>query len=202
VRITRDEFAVALRGFLYVATLASAVPLVIERAYAGDFGPFLALGQAVAGWSMETMSLGMTRSVLCSEDLPRISDDEIDHTTRGTTIGPAEVDLWKASCAPWPRASPPPDASAPVRFDGPVLLLSGDLDPVVPPQWAEEVRATMPRARHVIAPGVGHNVTPTGCAPELVAAFIERADAMSLDAGCLNELRRPPFVTSPAGWRP
>ena len=202
VRITRDEFAVALRGFLYVATLASAVPLVIERAYAGDFGPFLALGQAVAGWSMETMSLGMTRSVLCSEDLPRIGDHEIDDATRGTTVGAAEVALWKASCAPWPRASLPPDASTPVRFDGPVLLLSGDLDPVVPPQWAEEVRATMPRARHVIAPGVGHNVTPAGCAPELVAAFIERADAMTLDAGCLTELRRPPFVTSPAGWRP
>jgi len=202
VRITRDEFAVALRGFLYVATLASAVPLVIERAYAGDFGPFLALGQAVAGWSMETMSLGMTRSVLCSEDLPRIGEHEIDDATRGTTVGAAEVALWKASCAPWPRASLPADASTPVRFDGPVLLLSGDLDPVVPPQWAEEVRATMPRARHVIAPGVGHNVTPVGCAPELVAAFIERADAMALDAGCLTELRRPPFVTSPAGWRP
>ena len=76
LRITRDEFAVALRGFLYVATLASAVPLVIERAYAGDFEPFQALRQAVSGWSMETMSLGMTRSVLCSEDLPRIHDDE------------------------------------------------------------------------------------------------------------------------------
>ena len=59
-----------LRGFLYVAALASAVPLVIERAYAGDFEPFLALRQAVSGWSMETMSLGMTRSVLCSEDRP------------------------------------------------------------------------------------------------------------------------------------
>ena len=58
------------------------------------------------------------------------------------------------------------------------------------------------RARHLIAPGVGHNVTPIGCAPELVAAFIERADAMTLDAGCLTELRRPPFVTSPVGWRP
>jgi pimeloyl-ACP methyl ester carboxylesterase len=202
VRITRDEFAVALRGFLYIATLASTVPLMIERAYAGDFGPFLALGQTVAGWSMETMSLGMTRSVLCSEDLPRIIDYEIDDATRGTTVGRAEVALWRASCAPWPRATVPADASRPVRFDGPVLLLSGDLDPVVPPQWAEEVRATMPRARHLIAPGVGHNVTPAGCAPELVAAFIERADATTLDAGCLTELRRPPFVTSPAGWRP
>ena len=72
----------------------------------------------------------------------------------------------------------------------------------VPPRWAEEVRTTMPRARHLIAPGLGHNVTPVGCAPELVAAFIERADAMTLDAGCLTELSRPPFVTSTAGWRP
>ena len=87
LRITRDEFAVALRGFLYVATLASAVPLVIERAYAGDFEPFQALRQAVSAWSMETMSLGMTRSVLCSEDVPRILEDEIDAATRGTVVG-------------------------------------------------------------------------------------------------------------------
>jgi len=83
-----------------------------------------------------------------------------------------------------------------------VLLLSGDLDPIVPPAWGEQVRATMPRARHLIAPGVGHNVTPAGCASDLIAAFIERADATSLDAGCLDGLARPPFVTSPAGWRP
>ena len=201
-RITRDEFAVALRGFLYVAALASAVPLVVERAYAGDFEPFQALRQAVSGWSMETMSLGMTRSVLCSEDLPRIHDDEIDAATRGTVVGAAEIALWKASCAPWPRAVLPADADAPVQFGGPVLLLSGDLDPVVPPSWGEQVRATMPRARHLIAPGVGHNVTPAGCAPDLVATFIERADATSLDARCLDRLTRPPFVTSPAGWRP
>jgi pimeloyl-ACP methyl ester carboxylesterase len=202
LRITRDEFAVALRGFLYVATLASAVPLVIERAYAGDFEPFQALRQAVSAWSMETMSLGMTRSVLCSEDLPRILEDEIDAATRGTVVGAAEVVLWKASCEPWPRAVLSADADAPVHFGGPVLLLSGDLDPVVPPSWGEEVRATMPRARHLIAPGVGHNVTSAGCAPDLIATFIERADATSLDARCLDRLTRPPFVTSPAGWSP
>jgi pimeloyl-ACP methyl ester carboxylesterase len=201
-RITRDEFAVALRGFLYVAALASAVPLVVERAYAGDFEPFEALRQAVSGWSMETMSLGMTRSVLCTEDLPRIHDDEIDAATRGTVVGPAEIVWWKASCAPWPRAVLEAESDRPVRFDGPVLLLSGDLDPVVPPSWGELVRATMPRARHLIAPGVGHNVTPVGCTPDLVATFIERADATSLDAACLDGLTRPPFVTSPAGWRP
>jgi pimeloyl-ACP methyl ester carboxylesterase len=200
--ITRDEFAVGVRGFLYVAALASAVPLVIERAYAGDFEPFLALRQAVASWSMDTMSLGMTRSVLCSEDLPRIRDDEIGAATRGTVVGTAEVEIWKASCRPWPRAVLTAGFDAPVRFDGPVLLLSGDLDPVAPPSWGEHVRATMPRARHLVAPGVGHNVTPVGCAPDLVAAFVERADAMSLDAGCLDGLTRPPFVTTPAGWRP
>jgi len=201
-RVTRDEFAVALRAFLYVTSLASAVPLVIERAYAGDFEPFFALGQAVAGWSMETMSLGMTRAVLCSEDVPAIRDEDIDLATRGTTIGRAEIELWKASCAAWPRAAMAPDAGAPLRFAGPVLLLSGSLDPVVPPSWAEQVRATMPRARHLVAGGVGHNVTPAGCAPELIASFIERADAQELDATCLDGIVRPPFVTSAAGWRP
>jgi pimeloyl-ACP methyl ester carboxylesterase len=83
-----------------------------------------------------------------------------------------------------------------------VLLLSGELDPVVPPAWGEAVRATMPRARHIVAPGTGHNVTPVGCTPALIAQFVEQADASRLDARCLDGLRRPPFVTSLAGWRP
>ncbi len=202
IGITREEFAVALRGFLYVGLHASAVPLMIERAYAGDFQPFLALRQAVAIWSAETMTLGLTRSVLCSEDLPRIRDDEIDAATRHTIVGPAEIALWRTACAPWPRAILPPEHDTALRFDGPVLILSGDLDPVVPPSWGEEVRVTMPRARHLVAPGVGHNVTPMGCAPDLIATFIERGEAASLDAGCLDGLARPPFVTSMAGWHP
>ncbi len=83
-----------------------------------------------------------------------------------------------------------------------MLILSGDLDPVVPPSWGHEVGATMPRARHLVAPGVGHNVTPRGCTPDLIARFIETADGAALDASCLDTLARPPFVTSMAGWTP
>ena len=73
VRITRDEFwLVALRGpSSDVATLASAVPSVIERALCRLIRVRLSRSrQAVAGWSMETMSLGMTRSVPAPKILP------------------------------------------------------------------------------------------------------------------------------------
>jgi len=200
--VSRDLFGSALRTFLYVPTQASLVPLIIERARVGDFGPFAAMVQAVAGWASDTMSLGMTMSVLCSEDVPRIRDEEIAPVTQGTVVGGGEIAAWKAACGEWPRAEIPATATTPVTFAGPVLILSGDLDPVVPPSWGEEVHATLPRARHLVAPGVGHNVTPYGCAPSLIAEFVSKGAAEGLDDSCLKTLSRPPFVTSLSGARP
>src|SRR5437660_1751467 len=86
------------------------------------------------------------------------------------------------------------------RSAGP--LPSCELDPVTPPSWADEALKTLPKARHVVAPGVGHGVTSMGCFPELVQAFVEKGSAQGLDVSCAKGLKRPPFFLSFAGPRP
>jgi hypothetical protein len=78
-----------------------------------------------------------------------------------------------------------------------VLLLSGGLDPVTPPAYATEVAATLTDARSIVAPGFGHIVSSHGCAPRLVASFVDAAGFDTLPASCIDYLQRS---TRPLLW--
>ncbi len=62
----------------------------------------------------------------------------------------------------------PADFHQPVHSDRPVLLLSGEFDPVTPPRYGEQVARTLPNGRHLVLRGQGHNVITAGCAPRLL----------------------------------
>ena len=102
-------------------------------------------------------------------------------------------------CTGWPTPALPEGYYEPVRSDAPTLLLSGVLDPVTPPRWADLAAETLPNSRHLIAPGAGHNVAPLGCVPRLMEAFIDAGSAADLEADCVDTITRPPFFIDFAG---
>ncbi len=200
--VSRSVFASGLRGMLYVPANASLVPYVIHAAAQGDLSPFAAASLQTAAWSTETMSLGLTLSVLCSEDVPRITDEEAESEVRGTFLGRSEIDTWRQMCAKWPRGPLPTEVDQVRPLQIPALILSGDLDPVTPPRWGEAMKAHFPGARHIVVPGAGHNTSMTGCMPDLIAEFIDQGSAAGLDTQCVRTVRRPPFVIDPSGTAP
>lgn len=197
ITVSRGGFASGLRGMLYTPAHASLLPWVVRSAHRGDFSPFAALSLETAAWSTETMSLGLTLSVLCSEDVPRIRDGEAERAVRGTFLGDFEIETWRRMCAPWPRGPLPVVDDRPARV--PVLILSGELDPVTPPRWGEVMKRHFPGALHVVVPGAAHNTSMSGCVPDLIARFLERE---TIDASCVRKIRRPPFVIDPSGTAP
>ncbi len=202
VTINRASFTGLLRGELYIPEMAALMPLTIERAAAGDFSPFVAEGEGLSGGFANSIALGMMLSVLCAEDLSRFTDADIVEASRGTFLGPVAVRDFKRGCSVWPHADLPPHFGDPVRSDVPVLLLSGELDPVTPPRWAEEAKATLSDSAHFVAPGVGHGVTAVGCAPKLIEQFLDAGTARGLDGSCIAKQKRPPFFVSFAGPTP
>jgi pimeloyl-ACP methyl ester carboxylesterase len=107
-----------------------------------------------------------------------------------------------AQCEVWPRGRRPADFNAPVQSDRPVLLMSGELDPVTPPRYGEAVVQHLPNGRHLVARGQGHNVMAAGCLPRLMGRFVATADARALDATCLEQLAPPPPFLGAFGWGP
>ncbi len=84
----------------------------------------------------------------------------------------------------------------------PTLLLSGELDPVTPPRYGEQVARYLPHSLHLVAPGQGHNVLGRGCIPKILAEFIDTASVAGLDTGCIEQLGPMAFFTGFAGPEP
>ena len=200
VDVNENVFLSGLFRPLYVAELASLLPYGITAAAGGDFNPLLAQNLEVADDIAENLSLGMHLSVICSEDVPRITAADLAAASR-SLFGRALVDDFIRACRLWPRGRVPDDFYQPVRADTPVLILSGGIDPATPPRHGELVAADLPNSRHLVAPQLGHGVSGRGCAPRLIESFIRKGDAKSLDGRCLERIPRPMFLL-PLGTRP
>lgn len=198
VTIEARVVAGILFGALYSPVTASLVPSLIARAEQNDFQNLLALAYASEGTD-ENMSLGMQLSVLCSEDAPRVNDEEIGRESAGTVFGTYLVQGQLNACESWPRGEVGDDYFEPVISDVPALVLSGDVDPVTPPGWGESVARHLANSRHITVPATGHGVIGTSCGQELIREFIDRASAAALDASCVTRVRRPPFFLTPSG---
>ena len=194
--------ATILFGALYNPLTASLVPALLARAEQDDFQGLFALGFANDG-ADENMSLGMQLSVICSEDAPRTTPADLDRESANNAIfGGYLLRSQVEACRMWPRGHVDPSYYEPIVSDVPALVLSGDLDPVTPPAWGEEVASHLKNARHIVVPATGHGVIATACGQQLVQRFIDRASAADLDTSCVNQVKRPPFFLTPAGPEP
>jgi pimeloyl-ACP methyl ester carboxylesterase len=144
----------------------------------------------------------MQLSVLCSEDSPRYTPEDITRAAAGTLFGTRLLSGQVAACQFWPKGTVDPGYYAPVVSSVPALVLSGELDPVTPPTWGLDVVKHLRNGRHVVMPGTGHGVTATACGNRIVTDFIDSANASAVDTVCVRSVQRPGFFLTPAGPEP
>ena len=117
-----------------------------------------------------------------------------------TIFGDYRLRQQQQACADWPKAQVPDDHLQPVRSDVPVLLISGELDPVTPPDLADEVAKTLPNSRHIVIPASGHLFDGMSgvdtCLDPLILNFLQTGNVQPLEAGCVSSMKPPPFLTS------
>ena len=189
-----EAVAQLVRGAMYTGQHASVLPFAIHAAAGGRPQPLLGLYDALSAWSMEGMTFGQTLSVLCAEEAPFIDAAAMRADGAGSRFGDAYARSWRDWCSVWPAATPAFDATRAVVSDVPTLLLAGGLDPVTPPENAHLAARTLRHSRVLVAAGAGHTFSGAGCAPRLIAAFLEHAIPSAVDGACLAAIRRPPFV--------
>lgn len=202
VRLTRDSVAALLRVLLYSPSHVSLLPFAVSEAIAGRVAPLVTLYAEGMAWSVDTMAVGTTLSILCSEDLPRVDTQRAEAASAATFVGGAEVRTWRQLCAAWPRGASPDvtDAVGPVPV--PALVLSGDRDPATPPRWGELMRRYFTTSRHLVVNGAAHNVSFSGCAPELIARAMEDGLQALEEARCVDAIQLPAIVPGVTGPLP
>lgn len=197
--VTADRVAGLVRMYAYMPAAGALLPQLIHEAAQGRYASLMALSRMLKDDMEDGMAVGMQMSVICSEDagsmVARAEDAD-------TVLGNGMVEAMAEMCRVWPKGSKPADFNTPLKGDLPVLILTGEFDPVTPPKYGEQIAATLPNSRWLNLKGQGHNVIGAGCMPKLFAQFIEKADAKALDAKCLDSLAYVPPFTSYNGWEP
>ena len=193
------HIATLARMFAYAPQVAGLLPLELHEAAQGRYEPLMALAKLLTRTIGGQIMHGMQLSVMCTEDAGEMIVDEAD---RGSLIGVNLITTLQAQCEAWPKGERPAGFREPLSGPVPVLVLSGEFDPVTPPHYGDQIAKTLPNARHLVVRGQGHNVLPVGCLPKLFAGFVASGDAKSLDAKCLDKVPYAQPFTGFYGWEP
>jgi pimeloyl-ACP methyl ester carboxylesterase len=197
--LSAESMVSLVRMFAYAPETAALLPHTIQQSLAGNDAPLL--GQiGILNQGMEALAgSGMQLSVICAEDADRLVSNEAD---AGTLLGKRMTEALKAQCAIWPRGQRPSDFNEPSKGDTPILVLEGELDPVTPPRYGEQVMQHLDNARLIVAKGQGHNIIGRGCMPKLVSEFMDTLAPKTLDVACVDELGPTPYFIDFNGAAP
>jgi pimeloyl-ACP methyl ester carboxylesterase len=197
--LTNMRFVSTIHASLYAPRDSQRLPYMIDSAYAGNWGPFIARAFAGSDLSPEGyLALPLYLAVVCAEDMPRLAPAQRDFDERGSFMRGYAARV-AALC---PLSGVAAAAATPATPIGaPALLLSGALDPVTPPERAASAARAMPKSQHLVVAHAGHGVSQLGCAPRLLREFLDQP-ARPLEASCLGEIAPAPFQLGPAGPHP
>ena len=198
-----DQLAGAVRLLAYHQSTIAILPLSINAAANDNFIPLAAQFQMTAGELGESLAIGMHNAVMCTEDEPFYDQDKIDQEALGNTyIGPIQLQAISAICEVWPAGTLDDDLRQPLNTDIPVLLLSGDADPITPPEYAIRAMVDLSNAAHLIGKDQGHGQASVGCMPRIMADFVESGDPQGLDTECMERSFALPFFLDFSGPQP
>lgn len=200
--ISALELRTLVRFMSYSATTVALLPVLISEAHAGNYAPLAGQARTLLRELPESLSFPMSSSVTCTEDAPYVdaaATGGLDATYLGTMI----MDALRLICERWPVGVIDPDFKEPVKSDKPVLLLSGEFDPITPPSYAERVLAEgLSNGVHLVGRGQGHGLVAVGCVPRLLRSFLEDPVPARLDTSCLALEPPMPFFLTLLGPAP
>ena len=174
--------------------------MLINEAIQENYAPLAAQFMMIVESLADAMSLGMHNAVVCTEDAPYFAGEQIARDMLDATyIGPVQLDALEAICSVWPAGVLDEEFKTPVNTAVPVLLLSGEADPITPPRYAELAAVNFDNARLLTGTRQGHGQAPRGCMPEIIGRFVEAASASDLEADCFDRVHAMPFFLDFSG---
>lgn len=200
-KISVQHLYAAVRLMPYSTEGIALLPLLISQAYDGDYTLLAAQAMNVEESFSDGYAIGMQNSVMCAEDFPFTQESDkqnLDSTYFGNTM----VEALAVTCKHWPRGVMDDDFRSPFKSNIPVLILSGETDPITPPENGEKALAMFDNSKHIVVPAHGHGVLSRGCMPALVSEFIEHSDLEQLNSACVEREREMPIFIDNTGPRP
>jgi pimeloyl-ACP methyl ester carboxylesterase len=185
VYLSGEDLADVVYQALYMQQAMRLIPYIIDRAERGDYGLLSGLLLPMVMFD-DTFADGMYLSVVCAErgdsDPEQAAQGNLDPWLKRGGVERAQSIL--DVCRDWSIELLPREVLEPVRSDTPALLLSGEFDPITPPEFADQVASGLTRVQRVTFPGGTHGQAFGGaCATDVIQRFLDDPVAAT-DAAC------------------
>jgi len=200
--ITFDDamLASSLRFLAYSPVSQMAIPYLIHEAASTGSPERLAAQGIMTGEQLGAeLAIGLNFSVGCAEDWPHWPRDRDES---GTLLGNSFSDLYRRVCEWWPADPVGEEFHQPFDRESPILILSGELDPVTPPEYGAEAAEQFSNSLHLISPGRGHITLSNPCISGIVTEFIDEASVDDLETECMDSIGPEPFFINLLGPSP
>ena len=198
--LSRNVAAGVVRLLLYSPRSAAMLPVLFDDAFEHRYER-LAAQALMLTEGIGDLAYGLNFAIVCTEDVPFWGEVDLE-AQRATYIGTMFVEATAKVCERWPAGVMDEGFKAPVESDVPVLILTGEKDPITPPRYVPLATPGLANHVEIVGPGQGHGMLGTGCVPHLMAQFVDTPEPAELDASCAERITPfPPFV-SPLGPAP
>ena len=178
------------------------LPATINALAASDTRPLAGLARtALENYVSASVSHGLFLSVECHDEFPFNRRDAVERAAAERPLyrNFALSSLPLSACPSWPVGQATEAEHSPAASDVPILILSGELDPVTPASWARIGSARLPRAVRLEFRGIGHGVLAAhGCASVIVGRFLADPARSPMD-DCLLAVGPPRFQSAVPG---
>lgn len=193
--LTPTKVIAELRMLLYNLGSRVLLPYVVNRAANGDYRPLGAMIGRNADLDRVPGQIysGLIMNIVCNEDIPRVTRAEAELNAQNYFDGDLFFNVMAESCEAWPRWYHKEEFNKPLETDVPVLLFSGDYDPVTPPSNGEMALQTLKNAKHVLIKQAAHVASFDQCI-EPISEFVKSGSFEELDFECAEEQRKMLFL--------
>lgn len=186
IELSGDLLIRVLYDMMYVES--GSIPAVISAVAEGNT---TILQNQIVGHAVTALAgtNGMYASTMCAEDGDYTAEALVDmegmYPDVARVVGNTLDNDLRELCPVWQVIPLPDDVDTPVQSDIPTLLLSGELDPITPPAFADEVASTLSNSTILIFPRQSHGVFfRADCARKIVNQFVLDPTAR-LDVVCM-----------------
>ncbi len=168
----------------------ASLPFIIQQSEENHFDSLVAFTESYL--MRDLVATGSYYSVICAEHSAQstVATDE-------TILSPAmlrweEQDLeeYQERCSDWNLSVPDQMLSIMPKSDLPTLLLSGQFDPVTPPEYGEIALESFQRGQHLIDPIGSHGIAfSDSCTKNILENFLDEPEK-PVNSDCLQDSER------------
>lgn len=194
--INAADFVTMIRSMLYRDAMLPYIPLFVRSIMDRDVQVVQSFVERMYGNST-TMSAGLYYATTCHDKYTSRSTEAWDKAAAEfPALLRTLIHHQGEACDDFHKHRATEREREPVKNDTPTLIRSGQLDPVTPPEYGDEILQTLLNGHHIVFPDASHNINSQRvfCLVQLMQQFWAQPEQRPEHA-CVEETEGLTFAT-------